>query len=49
MPNDKKKYVDQCSTVHCMGVRTYLFGEGYQTFHQRFSLSDKRSFSKDEH
>ena len=48
VPNDKK-YVDQCSTVHCMGVRTYLFGEGYLTFHQRFSLSDKRSFTKDEH
>ena len=31
-----------------MGVRTYLFGEGYLTFHQRFSLSDKRSFTKDE-
>ena len=45
----KKTTVDQCSTVHCMGVRTYLFGEGYLTFHQRFSLSDKRSFTKDEH
>ena len=48
VPNDKKTYVDQCSTVHCMGVRTYLFGEGYLTFHQRFSLSDKGSFTKDE-
>ena len=50
VPNDKKKTsVDQCSTVHCMGVRTYLFGEGYLTFHQRFRLSDKRSFTEDEH
>ena len=45
VPNDKKTSVDPCSTVHCMGVRTYLFGEGYLTFHQRFRLSDKRSFS----